>query len=81
MLEQFSLREVLIGMREAEMTKNTHMCANPCTKGKAGGCSGACAIDFLDPETEARTGRARDDKNMPSDPGKHEGAVRGSHQV
>ncbi len=45
------------------MTKRTHTCANPCEKGKAGGCSGACAIDFLGFETGARSVRAKIGKN------------------
>jgi len=30
-------------------------CANPCAKGKAGACSGACTIDFLGFQAGART--------------------------
>lgn len=46
------------------MTKKPHICPNPCAKGRAGGCSGACAIDFLGFDTGARSVRAKVGKNI-----------------
>ena len=52
------------------MTKKPHMCPNPCAKGRAGGCTGACAIDFLGFETGGRSVRAKVGKDsIPSTTG------------
>lgn len=41
------------------MKHKPHMCPNPCAKGRAGGCTGACAAKLLGFDTEARTLRAK----------------------
>lgn len=49
------------------MRTKGHTCANPCAKGRAGGCTGACAIDFLGLATEGRKGQACVAETRPSD--------------
>lgn len=48
------------------MTTNGGLCANPCAKGKAGGCTGACAVDFLGAATEVTSAQVSEGKTRSS---------------
>jgi hypothetical protein len=48
------------------MTTNGRLCANPCAKGKAGGCTGACAVDFLGADTSVSSAQLSDGKGRSS---------------